>query len=82
VPGPYLALVSQTEQPLMQGAKDRAGAFALLDCEVRPRDISDEKRVAAEERPLARPASAVDQNERGVLGTVPRGMDGAEEHIA
>ena len=70
VPGPDLAGVGQREDLLVEAVEDPARALALVDGEIRPGDIADEQRVAAEDGPRLLAARAVHERERRVLRAV------------
>ena len=82
VAGPHLAAVGQRQQLLVEAVEDPARALRAVDGEVRPRDVADEQRVAAEDRPRLVAARAVDERERGVLGAMAGRVQGAHADVA
>ncbi len=65
------------EQPLVHRAEDLASPLGLLDGEIGASHVTDEQAVPAQHRPRLVAAGGVDQQEGGVLGAVPGGVQGA-----
>src|SRR3954469_10079401 len=62
--------------------EDVARAFLLLDREVRPRDVADEKSVAGQDGPGLVAAPRVAERKGCVLGSVPRRVKCPDTHRA
>ncbi len=83
VPGPQLDLAGQREDLSVQRVEDPARALVAVDGQVGPRDVADEQAVAREHGPgRVVAARRVEQQERGVLGTVPRRVQRAHAQRA
>ena len=79
--GIELHAVLQLEQPA-QAVEEALRALGRLDCEIRPRGVADQERVAGQDEPGLRRARAVGHREAAVLGAVTRRVDHAERHLA
>ena len=66
----------------MEAVEDPARALALVDGEIRPGDIADEQRVAAEHRPRLVAARAVHERERRVLRAMTRSVQRPHDQVA
>ena len=82
VPRPYLDVVREAEQPLVQRTEDAARPLARIDGEVGPGDIAREERVAAQKRPGLVASRRVMEEERGVLGPMSGRVDGLDLDLA
>src|SRR2546423_1712766 len=78
---PKPAHVAGREQPLVQRTEDPGRTLLPVDGQVRAGDVGDEQRIPGEHRPGALPvAGIVVEDERGVLGPVPRRVQRAYAH--
>ncbi len=81
MPGEDLDAVRKLEQPA-ERVKEPFGAFLRGDCQIRPRCVADEERVAGEHEPRLVGTGAIDDDEARVLGPVPGCVDRAQHDLA
>ena len=79
MPGEHLDAVRELEEP-PQRVEEALGALHRAHCEIGPRRVADEQRVAGEHEPRLVRARRVRDGEAAVLRPVPGCVDAAERH--